>query len=478
MNSKRLAGAAAVAAPLAAGIVAAVKIRDARAPAGAARPADDSERFRIAHLLRRAGFGAGRAELDAAQRAGYDATLDRLLEPGDAPDAADEILARIPVANRRLDQAQRWWLARMRYTSRPLVEKMTLFWHGHFTTAISKVSNGNLQLMRGLTDVFRTHALGNFRELLEIASKDSTMSIWLDGRFNHRDSPNENYGRELMELFTLGIGNYDESDVKAAARAFTGWTFDGQHQFRFDPSDHDDGVKTFLGRTGRFNGDDILDMLAGHPATATFLAMKLARFFVADPPDPDLVARLAQTYLDNDYEIRPVLRALFKSDAFSSPAAHHSLVKSPAEFVAGTLRTLDVATDGTDLPPIMAALGQELFNPPNVAGWPGGTAWIATGTMLARHNFAGRLAAAGQSENNWWVDLRQSFGLPDRPTTEQLVTVVTDHLVDGDLTEEQRRRLYRYLDRKPAERVDLARDDTEARGILFLTMTTPVFQLN
>ena len=289
---RRLGIAAVVAAPIAVALAAARRLEVADAPQS---PTGDEPR-RIAHLLRRAGFGVSRTELDAAVARGYDATLNDLLNPVGDRDTADEVVSQINVPQRRLDEAQRWWLVRMRYTSRPLIEKMALFWHGHFTTAVTKVSNGNLGLMRQFTALFRAQGLGNFRDLLLAVSKDSTMSIWLDGRFNHKDAPNENYGRELMELFTLGIGNYSEDDVKAAARAFTGWTFDKDHQFFFDAKDHDDGLKTFLGQTGNFNGDDIVDMLAAHPSTATFLAEKLARFFVSDTPDEALVRMLAQTY--------------------------------------------------------------------------------------------------------------------------------------------------------------------------------------
>jgi uncharacterized protein (DUF1800 family) len=470
----RLAAAAVVAAPVVVALASTKKLGVAEW----SRSAESDERRRIAHLLRRAGFGASLVELDAAVAQGYDATLDQLLEPKDDHDAADDAVNQIVVPNRRLDEAQRWWLVRMRYTSRPLVEKMALFWHGHFTTAISKVSNGNMQLMRQFTNLFREQGMGNFRDLLLAVSKDSTMSIWLDGRFNHKDAPNENYGRELLELFTMGIGNYTEADVKAAARAFTGWTFGDHHEFVFDAADHDDGQKTFLGQTGNFNGDDIVNILAGHPATATHLATRLARFFVADPPDEGLVRDLAQTYLSSGYDIRSVLRALFTSDAFSSPSAYHALIKSPAEFVAGTLRTLDIQTDGRALPPIMAALGQELFNPPNVAGWPGGPAWIATNTMLARNNMANSIAAAETKDSGWWTDLKQAFGLPSSPTAAELVDAVLGHLVDGDVTPEQTARIYQYLGVRPSDRVDLARDELKVRGLLYLTLTLPVYQLN
>ncbi|HTE86231.1 MAG TPA: DUF1800 domain-containing protein [Dehalococcoidia bacterium] len=478
---KRLGVAAAIAAPVAAALAAAERHQDTKSRHGGTTTGGAAlrdERSRIAHLLRRAGFGASRLELDAAVARGFDATLDRMLEPQDERDAADDLVSQINVPNRRLDEAQRWWLVRMRYTSRPLVEKMALFWHGHFTTSIAKVSNGNMQLMRQLIQSFRTQGMGNFRDLLLNVSKDSTMSIWLDGRFNHKDAPNENYGRELQELFTLGIGNYTEADVKAAARAFTGWTFGNNHEFVFDARDHDDGPKTFLGRTGNFNGDDIVDILAGHPATANHLATKLVRFFVSDPPDDNLVNNLAQTYLSSGYDMRSVLRALFKSDAFSSPNAYHALIKSPAEFVAGTLRTLDIQTDGTPLPPIMAALGQELFNPPNVAGWPGGTAWIATNTMLARNNMANSIAAATATDSGWSTDFKRAFGLPATPTGSELVSAVVNHLAGGDVTPGERDRLYQYLGVRPSDRVNLDRDELKLRGLVYLTLTLPVYQLN
>jgi uncharacterized protein (DUF1800 family) len=477
---KRIGIAAAVAAPALLAAAGIAGYEEARIHAGQQTPGSPGhgeERKRIAHLLRRAGFGASKSELDSAVNRGFDATLERLLQPADDQDAADSLVETISVPNRRLDEAQRWWLVRMRYTSRPLVEKMALFWHGHFTTAISKVSNGNMQLMRGFTQSFREQGMGNFRDLLLNVSKDSTMSIWLDGRFNHKDAPNENYGRELLELFTMGIGNYTEADVKAAARSFTGWTFGNHHEFVFDPSDHDSSQKTFLGQTGNFNGDDIIDILAGHPATAKHLATKLARFFVSDPPDGQLVDSLARSYLDSNCDIRSVLRTLFKSDAFSRPEAYHALIKSPAEFVAGTLRNLNAETNGTGLPGVMSALGQELFNPPNVAGWPGGTAWIATNTMLARHNMA-HAVASGTPDVGSSFDAAKTFGLPASPTAREAVHAVTNQLIDGDISAKEEQRLYDYLGVRPSDRLHLGRDELKIRGLTYLTLTLPVYQLN
>jgi uncharacterized protein (DUF1800 family) len=438
----------------------------------------DDERGRIAHLLRRAGFGANPSELDAAVARGFDATLDGLLNPTDDHDAADDDLSQISFDLTKLNDAQRWWLVRMRYTSRPLVEKMTLFWHGHFATAVSKVGVQNLDLMRQQNDLFRAQGLGSFHDLLLAVSKDPAMLIWLDGRLNHKNAPNENYGRELMELFTLGIGNYTEDDVKAAARAFTGWTLDKNKQFTFNAKDHDDGTKTYLGQTGNFDGTDIVNMLSADPATAKFLATKLATFFVSDPPDDGLVSDMANTYLSSNYDIRSVLRAMFKSDAFSSSAAYHALIKAPADFVAGTLRTLNIATNGLGLPAIMQSLGQELFNPPNVAGWPGGESWIATNTMLARDNMANAIAVAGKPESGLLANVGQLLNLGGTAQASDLVTGLTSLLLDGDVTDDEVQALYQYLGVNPSDTIDLTKQDLKVQGLLYLTLSMPEYSLN
>jgi len=438
----------------------------------------DDERGRVAHLFRRAGFGASPAELDAAVANGYDATLDQLLTPQDDHDAADDALGQIDVDLTKLNDAQRWWLVRMRYTSRPLVEKMTLFWHGHFATGVSKVGIRNLALMRQQNDLFRSSGLGSFGDLLLGVSKDPAMLIWLDGRQSHKNAPNENYGRELMELFTLGIGNYTEDDVKAAARAFTGWTIDRNLQYVFNPKDHDAGSKTFLGQTGNWNGDDILRILLAQPVAARFLATKLVRFFVSDPPDQGLISSLAGTLVSSNYDIRTTMRALFKSDVFSSAASYHGLIKSPTEFVVGTLRTLNVGTNGLGLPVLMNALGQTLFNPPNVAGWPGGAAWIATNTVLARDNFANLVASASKPESGFDVNLQQLLNLESPVQSSDLVDAVTHLLVDGDLTDDERSALATYLGGAGSPSIDLVKQDLKLRGLLYLTLSSPVYSLN
>ncbi|HTE86730.1 MAG TPA: DUF1800 domain-containing protein, partial [Dehalococcoidia bacterium] len=293
-----------------------------------------------------------------------------------------------------------------------------------------------------------------------------------------KNVPNENYGRELMELFTMGIGNYTEDDVKAAAHAFTGWTVNRDFQYVFNPGDHDAGSKTFLGKTGTFNGGDVVDMLAAQPATAKFLARKLTRYFVSDPPDSGLVASLASVYLSSGYDLRAVLRALFKSDEFMTAGAYHSLIKSPAELVIGTLRTLDVTTDGTGLPGIMRTLGQELFNPPSVAGWPAGDSWIATNTVLARNNFANSIAVAQKPESGLLANVASLLSLPSVATASSLADGLTTLLVDGDLSGEAQQALYAYLGAGSGEAVDLSKQDAKVRGLLYLTLATPEYNLN
>jgi uncharacterized protein (DUF1800 family) len=473
----RWSGFTALAAAPVAGAVAAARRAQDGGEAPPPSPLQD-ERSRLAHLFRRAGFGASPAELDAAAAKGYDATLESLLSPQDDHDAADDVLSQFSFDLTKLEDAQRWWLVRMRYTSRPLVEKMTLFWHGHFATAVSKVGFKQLALMRQQNDLFRTQAFGNFHDLLLSVSKDPAMLIWLDGRQNHKNAPNENYGRELMELFTMGIGNYSEDDVKAAAHAFTGWTINRDFAYAFNGGDHDAGPKTFLGKTGNYNGNDIVDTLAGQPATASFLATKLVRYFVSDPPDRDLVSTLANTYLSSGYDIKAVMRTLFKSDAFMSPKAYHSLIKNPSEYVVGTLRTLDISTDGTGLPAVTRALGQELFNPPNVAGWPGGDSWIATNTMLARDNFANAIAVAQKPESGYLANISALLNLTGSVPASTLVDGLTRLLVDGDLSDGSKKALDAYLTRSPGDAIDVVQQDVKVRGLLYLTLSAPEYSLN
>ena len=268
----------------------------------------------MAHLLRRAGFGATQQELEAYVAQGYEAVVHGLLHPENAPAWNDDLVRRYHVDQNSLmliESSQSYWMYRMINTRRPLEEKIALFWHGLFATAYGKLNHA--KAVSNQVNTFRRHGLGTFRNLLSELSRDPAMIFWLDNKDNHKDAPNENYGRELLELFSMGIGAYNEDDVKACARAFTGWTIANQDymsvrasrdsiwphgrldwQFQYRPEDHDDGPKTFLGQTGRFNGEDILDIICQHPASSWFVAGKLYAFFVSDVPDEGAIQLIAE----------------------------------------------------------------------------------------------------------------------------------------------------------------------------------------
>ena len=369
----------------------------------------------MAHLMRRAGFGATRDELESAISDGYENTVDALLDTSGATAMPDDIIRRYHVDQSELrvvEVAVTNWLYRMMTTTSPLQEKIALFWHSLFATGERKVNN--VQAMTSQVETFRKFGLGSFQSLLLEISRDPAMLHWLDNHDNHRDAVNENYGRELLELFSMGIGNYSEQDVKEAARAFTGWTFENTEymalramkasiwpysrvapQFEFRSDDHDYSEKTFLGESGPFNGEDVIDVIVRHPATARFVCIRLYQFFVADEIDEAgeaLIEQLSQTYFDSGYEIGAILSDMFNSDHFKSDAVRFRRVKSPAELVAGTLRTARPFPRPTvEMFQVGLAtnyMGQELMNPPSVEGWHEGAEWIDSGSLVERVNFA------------------------------------------------------------------------------------------
>ena len=369
----------------------------------------------MAHLMRRAGFGAAREELETRVAKGYEATVEELLHPESQPEVDEDVMFRFfPNLDGPLNpgQAQANWAYRMIVTKRPLEEKLALFWHQLFATGNSKIDNPP-ELLQQIA-MFRKYGLGSFSELLVQLAKNPAMIFWLDNNGNHKGAINENWGRELMELFSMGVGNYSEDDIKEASRAFTGWTIGPKlpryplgrfyWSFQYKPEDHDDGEKTFLGQTGRFNGDDIIDIIARQPASARFLSRHLYNFFVADEPqvpswnitspkDPDAIDTLVQAYVDSNHDIRSVLRVLFLSDFFKR--ARFARVKSPAELVIGTVRATGHYTAPKPGIHLLAAecgfQGQELLNPPSVESWHTGPEWIDGGALVRRVNFAANL---------------------------------------------------------------------------------------
>ncbi len=364
-----------------------------------------TERARIAHLLRRAGLGASEAELDYYERLGYRGAVDALMSYDKVPEDYSGLLAQIraDAPQLRMPHVKTWWVARLLSTRRPLQERMVLFWHNHFATSASKVNRA--ELMMAQNETFRRLALGSFREILLAVSRDPAMLLWLDNHLNRKGKPNENFARELLELFTLGIGNYTEQDVQEAARAFTGWTLRPQVGFQFVPALHDDGEKQFLAQRGNLNGTDIIDILVRHPKTAELLCAKLFRFFAYEQPEPAVLRALMRTYFDSGYQVGAVVRQILLSEAFISPKAVRTMVKSPVDYVIGTLRCVGLAHQvtramqaqvmpraviallrGADI--AMQRMGMSLFYPPSVKGWDWGKAWITSATMTERLRFA------------------------------------------------------------------------------------------
>ncbi len=367
------------------------------------------------HLLERTGFGAPPAQMVEFARLDRRQAVERLLN-GNArglQSAPPAIPYERPGRLRTLSDAERkeaqqemfrqgaamraWWAGEMLRAATPqdaLRERMTLFWHNHFVSSQQKVKSGTLMLRQN--ELLRRHALGNFSVLLHAVSKDPAMVIYLDNATNRKASPNENFAREVMELFTLGEGKYSEQDVKEAARAFTGWSFAPETgEFLWRPAIHDDGSKTVLGRAGNFDGDAVLDIILLQPATAEFIARKLWLEFVSPNPDPGDVRRVAAALRGAGYETTAALRAILMSDAFWAQANRGALVKAPVDFVIGTLRTLNVdVPDALPIVFVLRNLGQDLFAPPNVRGWPGGETWINSTTLLARKQFVDRLLRA------------------------------------------------------------------------------------
>lgn len=383
------------------------------------------------HLLWRAGFGGTPEQIELLATWGLERSVDRLLGPweGVAEEAgegsfdrdimrplseAERQAYRIAQANRdentlarframrqeaqRADRRQMadmqvWWLERMIETPRPLEEKMALLWHGHFATGYRKIENSYHMYMQNR--MFRAHALGSFADLLSGIVRDPAMIRYLDNQASNRRRPNENLARELMELFSLGVGNYTERDIKEGARALTGYTFEDD-RFVFNRENHDDGAKTILGRTGAWDGDDFVRIILANRATPRFVARKLYCHFVADVPEAfDEIPEASRRVIDDlagelsrgGYALRPALRRLFTSEHFYHPAIVGEKVKSPAELVVGAVRSLRTPVrDLRVLTDAMELMGQNLFNPPSVKGWTGGRAWVNTSTLFVRQN--------------------------------------------------------------------------------------------
>ena len=458
----------------------------------------------MGHLMRRAGFGAGLGELEARGARGYEATVDELVATDSQDGIDDDLLFRYHPDQQGglgMSGVAAYWLYRMVNTRGALHEKMTLFWHSVFATGYPKVTQGKI-LMNQLA-MFRKHGMGSFRDLLVELSKDPAMIMWLDNEDNHAGAINENYGRELLELFSMGVGNYTEGDVKEAARAFTGWTVANTeymtmraerdslwpygrlaYWFEYRPEDHDDEEKEFLGHRGRFGGEDAVDIICRQPATARFIARHLYHFFVADEPpvpqwpyeaprEPAAIELLTEAYFRHDYSIAEMVRALLKSDFFKAEGSRYRKVKGPAELIAGVLRLTgecsgpSLAIQENTNP--MSFMGQTLINPPSVEGWHQGPEWIDTGTAVERINYAaerlGNAAAPGVREM-----IARMSGNAAGP--ENLVQRCLDEMGAISVSDDTRASLVQY-----AQGADIDPENGEGvRELMEMVAATPDFQ--
>jgi len=378
----------------------------------AALPPDEAR-----HLLTRTGFGATPDQIEALTALSHAQAVAALIARARARAAVGPTMDppswidQPPPGKRALDDKERkeriaevlrmglalkgWWLGEMAHTDAPFLEHMTLFWHNHFTSSLTKVKWAPLLWRQN--QLLRRHALGNYRELLHQVARDPAMVIYLDSVRNHKGNPNENFARELLELFTLGEGNYSEADIKAAARAFTGWSLERKDgTFRFRPLLHDQGEKAFMGRKGRFDGDDIIDIVLEHSGAALHITRKAWREFVSPDPDPRQVAAVARAFRDSGYEISVLMRQLLESPGFRDPGIRGHLVKSPTDLLVGTVRTLGIPLEDYEVLALASRrLGQDLFDPPNVKGWPGGEYWIDSATLAERRGMLERLLQGG-----------------------------------------------------------------------------------
>jgi uncharacterized protein (DUF1800 family) len=440
---------------------------------------------RVGHLYRRAGFGATYAELEAGLKAGPEGLLDRFLKGGPALAEFDAEMNQMAPTLAQFNDAQHlraWWLTRMLYSPHPLQEKITLFWHNHFATSYAKVQS--VRFMLGQYELMRRHALGNFAQMLREMSTDPAMMIWLDTRDSKKGNPNENYARELMELFSLGIGHYTEKDIREAARAFTGWEIQGA-QAVFNPKQHDDGKKTVLGQTGNWKGDDIVRICLEQKSAPSFIVEKLYRFLLSEtvPATPELLAPLAEQFKRSNYDFGALVKTVLSSNLFFSETVYQTRVKSPVDFVLGIIRGLEGKIGTTALAQSLEELGQNVFSPPSVKGWDGGRTWLNGQTVLFRQNLALALTSTQDVRFGRRTDpasLAHKYG---KKTDAELVDFFLRLFLQGDVAAESRTHLLEYQQHSHELPVPVYWNSEDAadhrvRTLCHLVLSLPEFQLD
>ena len=377
----------------------------------------------IAHLLRRVCFGGSKEEIDFLSEKNFEDAVDFLLDNEDKNPVPKDLLRRYQIDLsdvRSVNSSGAFWMYRLAHSKFPFDEKMALFWHRLFATGQHKLIQG--KVMTSQVEMFRDHGLGSFENILIQLSKDPAMIMWLDNQDNHKTNINENYGREILELFSMGVGSYSEQDIKECSRAFTGWTVENMPymsikmrnntarpynyvawQFKFDQNDHDFGEKEFLGEKGNFNGEDVIKIICKQESTAKYIARHLYHFFIKDelpvpqwphkkPLDEDAINFIVKSYFKHSYNIKEILRDLFKSKYFRNEQIINNRIKSPAELVVNAVRLsggFEIPSEEVYQATISSGLmGQPLLNPTSVEGWQGGEEWINTGSVVERINFA------------------------------------------------------------------------------------------
>lgn len=481
-----------------------------------------------AHLLNRAGFGGSPSELKEFHNRGRKAAVEWLLDAKESnPPAPPEWLksngdrlasfmenrkqlaglsAKERAEKQKEFQKERqreqrkqslsllgWWFNRMRTTDAPLQEKMTLFWHDHFPTSSQKVKFP--QLLFEQNELFRSEALGNFGRLTKGVSLNPAMMLYLDSAQSNKKNPNENFARELLELFTLGEGNYTEKDVKETARAFTGYRVDRRKgDVSFTRRQWDEGEKKILGESGAFDAESAVELVLKNPVCGHHLAGKIWQFFAYENPEPELLERLGRGFHKGGYELKPLLREVFLSEEFYSSRAMRSQIKSPIDFVVMMNRQLELGAlpDGVVLG-VLNQLGQVPFLPPNVAGWDWGKAWVNTNTLITRYHFAGlvtgaggdpKMVAGGQGKQKAFIARALQRGIPNpdfekiaprelREDVTKLVEELALRIFQAPLSEKDRVAFESYAKAKKG----VVFTNSEVAELVHLMMSTPTYQL-
>lgn len=463
-------------------------------------------RTKAAHLLNRAAFGGTPREIDRLASLGPGGAVDFLVngDPDDElfpPPSLIEPSVRSAyrrrekaalndeekkVIRRQFSETDRlsmldlrlWWLNRMRYTTCPLREKMALFWHGHFATSNQKVNDPWMMWVQNET--LRQEGMGKFPVLLKSMSRDPAMIRWLDLGLSKRDHPNENFAREVMELFSLGEGHYTEQDIQQAAKSFTGYRVNPETgSFRFTPRDHDPGPKTFFGKTGNFGGDEIIDLITAQPQCARFIGRKIWSFFAATDPSEETVQGLCKLLLSNGYDIAATLGVIFRSEAFYTPHVMHHQIKSPVQWIMQTTRMLEIPLpDAKVLENSLASLGQVVFAPPNVKGWDGGRSWISASSLLYRYNLAAYLLSGkakvlgGTGTKTAEIPLATIAPAFVRTGADQLIDALAFRIFNYPLPEKDRASYAAFLAKQ-----QVPYSDPVVRDLMQIMMGTPYYQL-